>query len=109
MIDRKDIDKLVAEVAEKSVRAIVGSNIKIQYGEHETTGSTGGVTSYVTFDEPFDDVPTVLVSARRPDGIAGYYVRLITSSGTEFGVRAFGPSATAYSVTASWIAIGTKI
>ena len=110
MIDRKDIDKLVAEVAEKSIKTIASPNIKIQYGRLHTTAGTAGKEDSVVFDEPFDsDDVVVQLTAERSDNIAGWYVRLKSRSKTGFTCVAWGSSATPYSVYLHWIAIGTKI
>jgi len=109
MITRNDIEKLIAEVAEKSVRSIVGSNLKIQSGIINTTANNAGAYVDYEFDEPFDAPPVVILTAMRSDGTVGWYARLKTRDATGFTMVCFGSSTTAYSVTVMWLAIGTKI
>ena len=110
MIAKNDIEKLVAEVAEKSVRSIVGSNIKVQYGRVSTVAASTGTEASVVFDEPFDsDNVVVQITPERPDNLTGWYTRLKTHSKTGFTCISWGSSATPYSVYLHWIAIGIKI
>lgn len=109
MITRNDIEKLVAEVAEKSIKTIAGSNIKIQSGIISTTGNLDGVDTNFEFDEPFDAPPVVVLTAMRPDKLKNWYARLKTRTATGFTVVCFGDNSTAYSISVMWIAIGTKI
>ena len=110
MIAKNDIEKLVAEVAEKSIKSIVGSNIKVQYGRAATAAASTGTEGSVVFDEPFDsDNVVIQLTPERDSTQTGWYTRLKTCSKTGFTCISWGSSATPYSVTLHWIAIGIKI
>jgi hypothetical protein len=100
---------MTAEVAEKSIKTIAGSNLKIQSGIINTTGNTAGVEVNWEFDEPFDSPPIVVLTAMRPDKLVNWYARLKTRSATGFTMVCFGDNTTAYSIAVMWLAIGTKI